>query len=946
MQFAERESEIADLTSLLTQSKQGRGRIAMLTGPAGSGKTQTLHTFADSAIASGAIHLGATCLRNEQNLSLGVVHQIFQSVAALLGEKPHALKLLQDAVFTSNPSAIRPEDLNWIGVTQGLWEIITSRSQRDTILITVDDVQYADSISLEVLLHFINRMHSANVFMVFSVNEGPSGVPFRIQTDLMHHPHCQRIRLAPYSPATIARLALEQLGAEAGDRTAAEIHRISGGNALLAHSLIEDRRNSAGGDDGGAVAADGFTGSVRTLLQRIGPTPLRIVRAAAVLDSFASAALIAEMLSAKRDTVDRALAWLEGIGLMDADGFRHPAARAAVLDSLEPEVRRDLNGRAAQVLHSMGMQSTVIADHVLDGGTMHDPWILDVLREAADQALATDEYDLAMRYLRFAVDLCATEDDRTALTLALAKAEWRINPSTAITYTPRLLQAAHAGRLGGGDVHWLLMCMLWHGHTDEAVGLHGLLERAEGEQGREGEDTAVWRLAAEHWLASTHPPVLHRLRGTYRPSPMEEDGGFLPTGLYGRAVTALTANLHDGETDTALRTGEKVLHSVQLEGCNIEPVEAALFCLVYSDHTEEAADLARLLFETAERRSSPTWVSVLAAFRAHIAERQGELLEAVEYARLSLEVLPPRSLGVLAALPLATLIEAYTEMGQYEQAEQYLRHPLPETVFQTRYGLHFLAARGRYYVAVGQSHVGLSDFLKCGTLMRTWEVDTPLLVPWRLGAAAVSVVLKDYSRARKLLDLHHGLPHGHSPRIRGFALMVLASTKELRRRPPLLREAVDMLQAAGHSMELAHALTRLSHDLAALGETDKARLIGQQADNLGERCHAEPLRKQVASAFENGFGKAAVSRPQSPLSPAEHRVASMAALGYTNREISKKAHITISTVEQHLTRIYRKLNVNGRNDLPLLFSAKELGAANRAAADDRPQHLPGASVPH
>ncbi|MCQ8768469.1 helix-turn-helix transcriptional regulator [Streptomyces sp. AA8] len=42
----------------------------------------------------------------------------------------------------------------------------------------------------------------------------------------------------------------------------------------------------------------------------------------------------------------------------------------------------------------------------------------------------------------------------------------------------------------------------------------------------------------------------------------------------------------------------------------------------------------------------------------------------------------------------------------------------------------------------------------------------------------------------------------------------------------------------------------------------------------------------------------------------------MAALGYTNREISSRIHVTISTVEQHLTRVYRKLNVASRTELP------------------------------
>ncbi|GAA3116917.1 hypothetical protein GCM10020254_74650 [Streptomyces goshikiensis] len=45
-------------------------------------------------------------------------------------------------------------------------------------------------------------------------------------------------------------------------------------------------------------------------------------------------------------------------------------------------------------------------------------------------------------------------------------------------------------------------------------------------------------------------------------------------------------------------------------------------------------------------------------------------------------------------------------------------------------------------------------------------------------------------------------------------------------------------------------------------------------------------------------------------------MALLAARGHTNREIATKLYVTVSTVEQHLTRIYRKLKVKRRRDLP------------------------------
>lgn len=53
----------------------------------------------------------------------------------------------------------------------------------------------------------------------------------------------------------------------------------------------------------------------------------------------------------------------------------------------------------------------------------------------------------------------------------------------------------------------------------------------------------------------------------------------------------------------------------------------------------------------------------------------------------------------------------------------------------------------------------------------------------------------------------------------------------------------------------------------------------------------------------------------SELSPAELRVARLAAQGLSNKEISRKLFITVSTVEQHLTRVYRKLEATDRSAL-------------------------------
>ncbi|MCE7003137.1 helix-turn-helix transcriptional regulator [Kibdelosporangium philippinense] len=63
------------------------------------------------------------------------------------------------------------------------------------------------------------------------------------------------------------------------------------------------------------------------------------------------------------------------------------------------------------------------------------------------------------------------------------------------------------------------------------------------------------------------------------------------------------------------------------------------------------------------------------------------------------------------------------------------------------------------------------------------------------------------------------------------------------------------------------------------------------------------------------------ARDTPPLTRAELRVAALAAQGCVNREIAERLYITPSTVEQHLTRVFKKLGITGRDSLPPSLSA-------------------------
>lgn len=130
-----------------------------------------------------------------------------------------------------------------------------------------------------------------------------------------------------------------------------------------------------------------------------------------------------------------------------------------------------------------------------------------------------------------------------------------------------------------------------------------------------------------------------------------------------------------------------------------------------------------------------------------------------------------------------------------------------------------------------------------------------------------------------------------------------------------------ILEESGDRLQLAGALADLGATHARAGRFDRAETLLGRAAGLAEECGTPDPAEELRSALPVPIGSARsehgpAERVFHLLSPAERRVAALAARGRTNKEISDRLGITVSTVEQHLTRIFRKLGVRARGDLP------------------------------
>jgi DNA-binding CsgD family transcriptional regulator len=595
-------------------------------------------------------------------------------------------------------------------------------------------------------------------------------------------------------------------------------------------------------------------------------------------------------------------------GVLARGDYRHPVAREAVLADIEPAERAALNQRAAMLAHRSGAASSTVAEHLLGAGLVRDEWAVSALEDAARRALRDGQVPDAVRHLDLARRACTDDRRRARITVTRLRAEWRINPGSSADHLPELVAALRAGQLGGGDAVVLAKALLWHGRfatAEEVLRLVGT-----------GADRADEECRAEiafirPLLRVTYPEFLPLVG---RPSARTDL--MLTVTASQRLVAAeqLAAVLTRGPSEHLVTTVERVLRNCRLDDTSLDTVECALLALAYGGRPELAELWCDSFVEAASGRHAPGWHARLAAVRAEIAIRVGDLRAAGRYARQAFALVPPPGWGVAVGMPLAALILAATATGDLEAVREHLDEQVPAEMFQTRHGLYYLYARGRYSLAIDELPLALRDFERCGDLVAQWKLDVPGLIPWRVDAAETLLRMNRPGEARRLVVEQLDRCGAGEPRVRAMALRLSAAAGTLWRRPALLQEAAR-LHTDGDRYELARTLADLAAALQALGRHREAAPVKRRARTAADRSGAFPLVKSLSrkATWEDLNDRGAVP---ALLSEAERRVAALAAAGYTNREIAKKLYITMSTVEQHLTHTYRKLNVTRRTDLP------------------------------
>jgi DNA-binding CsgD family transcriptional regulator len=229
-----------------------------------------------------------------------------------------------------------------------------------------------------------------------------------------------------------------------------------------------------------------------------------------------------------------------------------------------------------------------------------------------------------------------------------------------------------------------------------------------------------------------------------------------------------------------------------------------------------------------------------------------------------------------------------------------------------------LEQRARVRLLDGRTDEALADLRVASQWAESRGIRNPAVTSWRSLVAATLSATGRQAEARELAmeNLEEARAFGALWSL-GSALRVAAKMSDNHNRVALLTESNRVLEPAGTLIEYARASIDLGVALRQDDQEINARTALRRGADLAFRCRAKTLADRAEREL-----RAAGARPRrlalvgsDALTPAERRVAEMAAGGKNNAGIALALFISEKTVEGHLSRCYQKLGIRSRAEL-------------------------------
>ncbi|MCI4365407.1 MAG: tetratricopeptide repeat protein [Thermoplasmata archaeon] len=394
-----REDVVGEILRVLDKAREGAGQGLLLVGPQGIGKSHLLRVAVDGGRERGYRVIVGRALPDDLPAPLTLLREMLASERSGPGEPadvalhesevplylvpflgtdnaaPHVtpetptggrrtVEEVDGILFPVGTSAVEAVGLGRQELIGRAADYFRDAARAHPLLLVIDDLQFADGSSLDVLRRLATELRTAPLAVIASLGEGPS-FPDRSRPaidELRRATAFHTVALRPFGPLEVAEFVRWiQGGHSAPEPDVLRWHAQTDGNPLFVEQIVRSRTGYSGDARDEPVGKD-VTELLRARYASMAGPERRLLAYAAVLGKEFSFADLAAITGSSEERTTEELDRLVHGGLLRGRGgevyeFVSEAVRAGVYSELTETRRRILHQKAGRALERLGEAS-------------------------------------------------------------------------------------------------------------------------------------------------------------------------------------------------------------------------------------------------------------------------------------------------------------------------------------------------------------------------------------------------------------------------------------------------------------------------------------------------------------------------------------------------------------------------------------------------------------
>jgi len=784
-------------------------------------------------------------------------------------------------------------------------------------VVAIDDLQWLDSVSARALRYALRRADREPLGVLGtarSAQPDPLGI-----RETLPPGRSETVELGPLSLGALRRL-LSGTVAAISRPALAQIHSLSGGNPLYALELARAM------PDGRRSTDIALPGSLRTALEhRLDALPARLEPVLEAVSALGATSVQSLRNLLPESDVDAILeaAIAEQVLALDEDlsvRFAHPLLGSVVYTSLSPLARRSLHARLA----AQATEPDVRARHLALSTDDPDESIASLLERAATRAAGRGANDLASEFAGHGRRLTPVADEASVRRRALAEIEYLAAAGEVREALSRADRLVRSLAPGPERVEALVQrAELEDDDRDTAEALLlGALDEAGTDERLRGR--VFHRLAQLRRLrAGDLPGAIDAARSSLA---LAEDCGDPTLELHAAAYLGHLEALGGKPRPDLMDRAVRLEAELGVQPLSIRPRSLLAMHRLWAGDLPAARALLDAVQAEAARAGNEMKQPQHFYISALVENASGNLELAHTLAARGLEAALDAENTYAERELLYPLARAEAWLGREQEARATAQRLCEEA---STHGVKPLLVRaasvlGLLALSLDDLESACDELARAADLLERMGFANPgafRVLPDAIEALARSEELSAAEALHERLESEAAAagPWSHAAVERARGALLLARG-DAERAADVLDGAAACFQSLEHGPDTARALLLRAQALLRAGRRSLAAEVAAAAHARFSAMGATLWEARALELLERLQPGRAAGR----LTAAETRVAALVAKGMKNREIGQALFMSVATVEAHLTRIYRKLDIRSRTELARLVADSAL----------------------